>query len=316
MNKIKIDFVDFWPDIIKTDNYFYNLLAEKYNVTIDSINPDLIFYSCFGTEYLRYKCKRIYFTGENIRPDFTACDFAFSFDFISSKKHFRLPLYSLYIDNHKMNEKIEQLKSKEDLKAIWDKKSKFCCMVVSNPRASKRIDFFKKLSKVIAVDSGGKVLNNVGGRVKNKMEFINDYKFVFAFENESVAGYTTEKILEPIFKDCIPIYWGNPLVFKDFNPERFINYHDFKNEEDLIERLLVINDNPEIALEMLAKPVLSLERPSCLEARKEVLFHINAVIESTKAPAATTILENLHLFKLETKRISKFIKRKVKFLKM
>ena len=44
MKTIKIDFVDFWGDLVKTDNYFYNLLATKYNVVIDGRNPDLIFF--------------------------------------------------------------------------------------------------------------------------------------------------------------------------------------------------------------------------------------------------------------------------------
>ena len=28
--------------------------------------------------------------------------------------------------------------------------------------------------------------------------------------------------------NCIPIYWGNPLVDHDFNTKSFINYHDFE----------------------------------------------------------------------------------------
>ena len=88
--EVKINFIDFWPNLNKTNNYFYNLLSEYYIVKIDK-NPDLIFYSCFGQEHLKYKCKRIFFTGENIRPNFMGCDFAFSFDIVSRKNHYRLP---------------------------------------------------------------------------------------------------------------------------------------------------------------------------------------------------------------------------------
>ncbi|WP_298236993.1 glycosyltransferase family 10 [uncultured Algibacter sp.] len=181
--KLKVDFSDFWPDFDKKDNYFYNLLVQKYTVIIDE-NPDVLFYSSFGNDYLKYNCKRIHYTGENFRPNFYLCDFVFSFDYTSRKNHFRLPLYSLYIERHKEYKNFWSKKSKEELKNIWTKKNKLCCMVVSNPKAKDRIDFFENLSKFIHIDSGGAVLNNVGGRVKNKTEFIKDYKFVIAFEND------------------------------------------------------------------------------------------------------------------------------------
>lgn len=315
MKKIKIDFVDFWPNIKKTDNYFFNLLSEYYTVIIDSNNPDFIFYSCFGKDYLKYKCKRIFFTGENLRPDFTGFDFAFSFDFNSKRNHYRLPLFSLYIDDHKMNEEIGLLKSREELKEIWSKKSKFCCMVVSNPNSHQRIDFFKKLSQIIQVDSGGKVLNNVGGRVKDKMEFISDYKFVISFENTLQDGYTTEKILEPIMKDCIPIYWGNKKINIDFNTERFINYHDFESEDDLFEKLMAINENSDLAIEMLSKPVFNEDRQSCIDERKEVFNIIEKIIQSNKTPVAQTYLEKIHILKLNYKRIKKYVQKKYFLIK-
>lgn len=312
MKELRIDFIDFWPNIKKEDNYFYNLLSEHFTVIIDNINPDLIFYSCFGLEHLKYKCKRILFLGENMRPDLNGADLVFSYDFINKKKHYRLPLYLLYVDDHKMNEKIYQLKTRDELEKIWNSKSKFCCMVVSNPNAQERIDFFKKLSKTLPVDSGGKVLNNVGGRVKDKMEFIKDYKFVISFENGLQDGYTTEKILEPIMKDCIPIYWGNEKIHKDFNTERFINYHDFKNEDELIEQLVKINDNPSIAIEMLLKPVFNKENLNCLEHRANVLSLIKQLIDSNEKPAAKTYLELLHLFKIWKQIIINSLKRRFK----
>lgn len=279
MKDIRIEFVDFWPDLMKTNNYFYNLLSEYYNVIIDGVNPDLVFYSCFGYDHLKYNCKRIFFTGENKKPDYLACDFAFSFSFNAKKNHFRLPLYLFYIDDHKMINKLENLQTKEIYQQIWAKKTRFCCMIVSNPRASKRIEFFHKLSKIKKVDSGGKVLNNVGGRVKDKMEFINDYKFVFSFENESQEGYTTEKIVEPIFKDCIPIYWGNKKVHKDFNVGRFINYHDFNSEEELIGKLIQIDQNFDLAVEMISQPVFSNE----IQKEKKFLLLLIVFLDQKKS---------------------------------
>ncbi len=89
MKEIKINFVDFWPGFDKTNNYFYNLLVQKYDVIIDE-NPEVLFYSCYDNKYLKYNCIRIFYTAENVRPDFTACDFSFSFDYNDRVNHYRL----------------------------------------------------------------------------------------------------------------------------------------------------------------------------------------------------------------------------------
>jgi len=306
MKKIKINFVDFWPDFNKTNNYFYNLLIQKYELSIDE-NPDLLFYSCYGKEYLKYNCIRIFYTAENIRADFTACDFAFSFDYNKRKNHFRLPLYSMYVDLLNMLNKLQTIPSKEEAVKIWKNKSKFCCMVVSNPNSKERMTFFKNISKVIHVDSGGSVLNNVGGKVQDKFEFIKDYKFVISFENSAHNGYTTEKILEPIYKDCIPIYWGNKLVDKDFNPKRFINYKDFKSEKELIDKLLEINENEALAIDMLMQPTFSNYKLAHEKERLKVFQIISNLIENPKKPIARQLWRHIHAYKLFYKKIKKLL---------
>lgn len=300
MNKLRINFTDFWPSFNKTNNYFYNLLIQKYDVTIDENNPDLLIYSCYSREYLKYNCIRIFFTGENIRPDFTACDFAFSFDYNKRNKHFRLPLYSIYIDHHHMLDQLTYIKTREEAQKIWESKSKFCCMVVSNPSCQKRIDFFTKLSKIKRVDSGGKVLNNIGGCVKDKYEFIKDYKFVLSFENSSYKGYTTEKILEPIYKDCIPVYWGNTLVSRDFNEKRFIDYNDFNTEEELIRKLIEIDENNEMAIEMIMQSPFSNVKMAHEQEQIKVLNILIDKIQSNKKPIAQTYWREIHYYKLLT----------------
>ena len=304
MKELKINFVDFWPNYDKTDNYFYNLLKHNYTLIIDE-NPDLLFYSSFGHEYLNYKCYRIFYTGENIRPDFAACDFAFTFDFISNMNHFRLPLYSIYIDHHNMLPQLEHKKTREEATKIWKEKTKFCCMVVSNPNCAKRIQFFKLLSTYKPVDSGGRVLNNVGGRVADKTAFIKDYKFVISFENSDQDGYTTEKIMEPILQDCIPIYWGNKLVNRDFNSQRFLDYNQFESEKDLIKRILEIDQNDDVAIDMIVQPTFSLSKIKHEEEHKQVLEILSRIVENNKKPIAVGCFRYLHGFNLICSKIKK-----------
>src|SRR5438034_6305728 len=96
MEKLKVKFVDFWADMNKPDgNYFYTLLCQKYDVEF-SDDPEVVFYSNYGNEYLKYKCIRVFFSAENQRPDFTACDYAITFDYLDDKRHLRFPLWALY----------------------------------------------------------------------------------------------------------------------------------------------------------------------------------------------------------------------------
>lgn len=251
MNKtpLKINFTDFWTGFNKTDNFFWNLLASYYNLEI-SEQPDVLFFSVFGKDFEQYKCLRIFYTGECYEPNLSIADLSLSFSYINDSRHYRLPLYVLYTD-------LRQLIDKPEPNVTLAQKTKFCCFVVSNSGSKKRNNFFKQLSKYKQVDSGGKLFNNVGGPVANKAEFIKDYKFVISFENYSYPGYATEKIIEPMLVNSIPIYWGDPLISGDFNVNSFINVNDYSTDQEVIEQLIKIDEDDELYCSYLRQPWLN-----------------------------------------------------------
>jgi hypothetical protein len=276
MKTIKLDFVDFWPGFNKTNNYFYNLLKNKYEIEITP-DPDFVIYSVFGRSYKKYKCIRIFYTGENVRPNFKECDYAFTFDHIENNpRHYRLPLYGLYLPTP------EALIKKEDYnpETVLREKTEFCNFVYSNKKAKKRIDFFHKLSKYKPVASGGKLLNNVGGRVPNKLEFIRKFKFTIAFENFSYPGYTTEKLTEPMLMKSVPIYWGNKLVDKDFNTKSFISYHDYENDEAVIERIIELDRNDDLYLECFKQPYYNNNVVNEYIRREKILDQLGMILQT------------------------------------
>lgn len=279
MQKIKIKFVDFWYGFAVSENYFFKLLSSYYEVEL-SQEPDFIIYSCYGNKYLKYKCTRIFYSAERVSPDYGVCDFAITFDYSNNPRHFRFPLYGIYIDQAGTIEQLQQKKTREQALNIWRSKTKFCCLVVSNGNAQKRLDFFKTLSQYKHVDSGGTVLNNIGGPVKDKMKFIKDYRFVIAFENTSYPGYTTEKIVEPFLNNSIPLYWGNVLVNRDFNSSAFLNLHDFETEQAFIKRIKEIDHNDELAIEMLLQPVFNKNVVPEEIDKQKVLAFFKTVVES------------------------------------
>ncbi len=278
--KIKIFFTDFWPVFKIEDNYFLDLLKDDYEVEITDLNPDLIFFSVFGTDFNKFRCKRIFFTGENVRPNFNQCDRAFSFDYSDDKRNFRLPLYALFAD-------VEQLTlPKPPINQLLKEKTRFCNFIYSNPSCKKRNEFFKKLNKYKKVDSAGRLYRNMAERVKDKIEFVRQYKFTIAFENESFPGYTTEKIMEPMLVHSIPIYWGNPLVDRDFNQKSFLNYHSFESDEALIEKIIEIDKNDDLFIQMLNEPFFENNVVNQYVDKSNIKKGLKEIIDSEITPIA------------------------------
>jgi len=240
--KIKIAFVDFWPGFIPENSYFFDLLCGTNKVEL-SESPEIIFFSNFGSEHKKYDCYRIFFSAENERANMYKCDIALTFDFNKNKRHFRLPLYVLYAHQYGIDLRQFNPIVSDEIINQW-KNRKFCCFVVSNGKSKLRTEFFYFLSEKERIDSGGRFLNNIGGPVEDKLEFIKQYKFVIAFENSKYNGYTTEKILEPLITNSIPIYWGNKIIHEDFNGKCFIDVKGSEEFELAFSRMKAIeNDN-------------------------------------------------------------------------
>lgn len=251
MKTIKLKFVDFWPEFDISSNIFLDILQENYHVLL-SDNPDYIIYSVFGYDHLSYDCVKIFFTCENIRPDFNICDYAIAFDWMTFEdRYLRYPLYMLYRTDYEK----ALVKHKISNENLYNK-TRFCNYVYSNGKAHPaRKEFFLLLDSFKRVDSGGKHLNNIGYCVKDKFEFQQGYKFSIAFENSSASGYTTEKILQAFAAKTIPIYWGNPNIHKEFNPKSFINCHEYSCFDEVIKRVIEVDTNDDLYLKILNTPI-------------------------------------------------------------
>ncbi|EAZ82446.1 glycosyltransferase family 10 domain-containing protein [Algoriphagus machipongonensis] len=250
---IKIKFVDHYNGFNPESDRIFTFLKRHFPVVLTESDPDFIIYSSWGSEHLHYDCPKIFYTGENHRPNFFLCDYALGFDFLNRTDYLRVPLYSIlwYYDFSTL------LFPKQQQILDQNPKTKFCCFVASNAGAMERNNFFKKLSNYLPVDSGGKVLNNVGGPVPDKIQFMKPYKFCIAYENSSYPGYVTEKIMDCFIAGCIPIYWGSTCIEKDFNPKRILNRLDYKSDEELIAEIKYLNENHSAYNEFIAQPIFT-----------------------------------------------------------
>jgi len=264
MNKrhIKIAFSDFWDVFNQEDNFIMDALKPNFDVEI-SDKPDFVFCSIFGREHLKYDCAKIYYTGENIIPDFNLVDYGMGFQEIDFyDRYLRLPHYVLYERACKLAISKGNLEDKDYLNR------KFCNYVISNAiSADERGMMIEKLSAYKELASGGRYHNNVGGPVKDKIEFAKGYKFSLAFENSGARGYTTEKIMEAFASETVPIYWGNPDIANEFNPEAFVNCHDFASFDEVVEFVKKIDEDDELYLKMVKAPIIAKDSSAaaCLD---------------------------------------------------
>jgi hypothetical protein len=254
---MNVSFLDFWDGFDHTNNFFIDLLQEinpKYKVVpFSNEHTDILIYSCFGSEHTtanRKKVKKIFYTGENLRPNYNDCDYSLSFDFSDyNGKNIRLPLWLLQIDwFNKVNYGNPQfVVPKNELKTSRfsvKPKTKFCCIVFNNPIPN-RIEILQKLSRYKNIDCYGKPFGNWFYGEDKKYDVISDYKFNICFENGIHPGYYTEKIIHAKVAGCIPLYWADEKCQEDFNTKAFLNLSSFKNIDSFIDEIIELDNNEE-----------------------------------------------------------------------
>ena len=197
----------------------------------ESSDPDFIIFGPYGNDippigdYIRigYFC-------ENIKPDFSICDWAFGVpheDQIKNANYTR-------IQWHDTDPQVLLKDAGYDPENILASKTKFCNFLYET-RIPYRESFFTQLSQYKKVDAPGPSMNNMPGindkrspdfyNIKRK--FLSEYKFTIAFENDIFPGYQTEKLYDSMKTNSIPIYCGDPYVARIFNTNAFVNAADY-----------------------------------------------------------------------------------------
>ena len=285
----KIKYVDFWEGFDPGNNFLKEVFQAVGYETELSEEPDYLFCSVFGHENLDKKydnCVKIFFTGENLCPDFNLYDYGIGFEYLDfGDRYLRYPLYYAY-----PKELWGAFMSKHiDPKEKLAKKTGFCSFVYSNGKGdSIRERFFQALSKYKKVDSGGRYLNNIGlpEGVKDKIKFESKHKFSIAFENSSHPGYSTEKLVQSFAAGTVPIYWGDQRVKEVFDPESFIFVNDFDSLDEVIIKVGEIDQNDELYLKYLGTPALiDSEKFDREKQKKELEKFLYNIFEQEKGQA-------------------------------
>jgi hypothetical protein len=155
-------------------------------------------------------------------------------------------------------------------------KTKFCAYMYS-AHHQHRVHFFNLFNNYKHVDALGQSCKNTEintDRTKynqnmtyldEAVQLYSDYKFVLALENKMIEGYVTEKIINPLIANCIPVYWGSDSVFEFINKDRIIYALDY-DDSDLMKRIKEIDENDDLFNEIVNKPIY------CKDKDPETIF--------------------------------------------
>ena len=280
-------FTDMWENF-KADYNFFTLLLTQANPSIvveyydenslpKGLVPNAILFGPFGESWKKYpSIPKIHFTGENTDPIIEKSlmlNLGFGHADMVNESYLRFPLWILEIDwfncdkNRIVNPKPIPLEMCTKVRyEELGRKKKFCAFVVSNPTNEIRNKAFMWLNEYKKVDSAGRLYNNMGsdlfaglgggGGELQKVEFLKDYKYCLCYENNSSQGYVTEKLLHAKAAGCIPIYWGDPKVERDFDTKSLIDARNIKTKEDLISLVKSVEEDDKLYLSMYEKPAL------------------------------------------------------------
>lgn len=282
MDTIRINFIGFWKGFTPERSIIYKILSKHYNVIITN-SPDYTICSIFGNpyEYTKYSSIRIMHVGENYVPDFNLIDYSISrYPIKFYDRNFYLPGCADFVDDRFWQ---LQYKSRCYDTVFLDNKEYFADFIYGHDSEfNRRSQFFEALSKYKRVESAGSFMNNMADKKTvsflngSKLDLQRKSKFSICFEGSERNHIITEKISDAFLADSIPIYLGCNDINKIFNKNAFINCKDYKNFDDVIERVIELDNDNKAYLDMLNQPIFNeQDYPQKLyEQLEEYVLHI------------------------------------------
>jgi hypothetical protein len=231
-------------------------------------------------EHRRFpEAKTVSVTCENLYPNFSKADYLVSCRYLQHPRYLRVPFWAALFPAERF------LKSSSFAEEVLKQKREFCAFVQSNRnprRTRKRLQFFNALHRRRFVHSGGAVQNNIGHRVGDLHEFVKGFRFYMAFENARFKGYTTEKLATGMLNGAIPIYWGDPWVDRDLNPESFIDVSRFATDSLAIDHIERVADSEDLQRRYLEAPFFRQNQLPALFDPQRVLPFFERMLEEPK----------------------------------
>lgn len=280
--------------------FFIFVLSKKYNVIIDSVNPDLVLYTnlnfdenkidtILGTKPIIHdrndKKKKFLFVSGEV-ADFGSMlhlenHWSIGYQHINHERYLRQPsgmidLWTLFDESRLVDSPLNWLTEKRNYDLISKRNTGFCSITQASHNDF-REKVFNKLSEYKTVSSSGPWKQNLhGDETLNKYQWLNsDYigridgltyrekigffqkhKFNISIHFTNTPHILQEKIFHAYFSGAIPIFYGNQDILDEgFNPNSFINLHDYDNLDDFLNLVKEIDNDQNLYKKYIEEPI-------------------------------------------------------------
>jgi hypothetical protein len=212
-------------------------------------------------------------------------------------------VWTLFDESRVTDTPFNWLSEKRNYEKIKNRNVGFCSITQASHNDFREI-IFNKLCEYKNVTSSGPWKQNInyengglnkyqwhnslyGGRIdgltyREKIEFFKKYKFNIAIHYTDTPYILQEKIFHAYFSGAIPIFYGNDqILFDNFNPNSFINLHDYKdNLDEFLNLVKEIDNNVELYKKYIEEPIyIDNKLPEYMDFDYTLDF-LNKIIES------------------------------------
>jgi hypothetical protein len=282
-------------------NYFKFILSKKYNVIIDSQNPDIVIHTNLNYDANQIDTytkqtpaqfnlsdtnkKFLYVSGEvsDFRGvvDSGTNQWAIGYSKFDHERYLRQPscafdIWTLFDESRLVDSPLSWLTETRNFDKISNRNIRFCSITQASHNDFREI-IFNKLCEYKTVTSSGPWKQNIdrteelnkyrwmaseyigrndGLTYREKIEFFQKYKFNMAIHYTNTDYILQEKIIHAFFSGAIPIFFGNKLILEEgFNPESFINLHNFDDLNIFLELVKRIDSDHDLYRKYIEAPI-------------------------------------------------------------
>lgn len=187
-----------------------------------------------------------------------------------------LDVWTLFDESRLVDSPHSWLTKKRNFDLISKRNIGFCSITQASNNEF-RGQVFDKLSEYKEVTSSGPWRQNLhgndalnkyqwqnsiyNGRIdgltyREKIGFFEKYKFNISIHYTNTDYILQEKIYHAFFSGAIPIFFGNKYILEEgFNPESFINLHNFTDLNDFLALVKEIDNNESLYRQYIETPI-------------------------------------------------------------
>jgi hypothetical protein len=261
--------------------HFYTYLAKLMGSNIQVVNStqcDVFFYTFWNVKDAK-KCRPntrlVFISGECWDTSTMKCSLLIDCKHVhhtGGKSFMYYPFYVLSFFERSSNISGQHLIKPPQYSAADQlrRKTKFCAFMYSYD-VDFRVKLFDDISSYKRVDALGKSRNpnpHASDDRKSK-QFMDSavnkykpYKFVICCENKRHPGYVTEKIINAMLADSIPIYYGASDISSHFNPKSFIDIGSFATRQQAIDYIKRVDQDDVLYCSILKEPWFTNNTPT------------------------------------------------------